>query len=64
MGAAREVAIEEGDGVGRLSKVLLRGSSGGAVVWVSDMGDIGANGAEVIGSEAIGIACGFPRKSG
>ena len=55
MGAAWEVATEVGGGDIRLRKVLLRVSSGGAVVWGRDVGAIGTNGAEVRGSE-----CGFP----
>ena len=55
MGAAWEVSTEVGGGDVRLGKVLLRVSSGGAVVWGGEMGDIGANGTEVRGS-----ACGFP----
>ena len=55
MGAAWEVAAEVGGGAGRIGKFLLRSSSGSAVVWGGDVGDIDVNGAEVRGS-----ACGFP----
>ena len=48
----------EGEGVaGRLGKVLSCGSSGIALFWGGDVGDIVDNGAEVRGS-----ACGFPEK--
>ena len=46
--------MERGGGAGILGKVLLLGSSGGAIVWSADMGSVGANGTEVRGS-----ACGF-----
>ena len=55
MGADQEVATEGGGVAVRLGKVLSRGSSGGAVVWIRDVGYIGTNGADVRGS-----AYGFP----
>ena len=53
MGADQEVAAELGGVAGRLGKVLLRSSSGSALVWDVDVGSIGANGAEVRGSECV-----------
>ena len=50
MGAAQEVVTEGGGVAGRLENVLSQGTSGGAVVWIVDVGDIGANGADVRGS--------------
>ena len=50
-----EVSTEVGGGNVHIGKVLLCGSSDGDVVWGGDVGDIGANGAEVIGG-----TCGFP----
>ena len=50
MGVAREVATEGGGGAVSLGKVLSRSSSGSAIVWGRDVGDFGANGAEVRGS--------------
>ena len=54
MGETQEVAMEGGGGAVSIGKVLLRGSSGRAIVWGGDMGNFGANGAEVRGS-----SCGF-----
>ena len=47
--------MEGGGGTGCLGKVLSCGSSGSAVVWGKNVGDISKNIAEVRGSE-----CGFP----
>ena len=54
-GGDQEVATEGGGGAVNIGKVLLRGNPGGDIVWGRDMGDFGANGAEVRGR-----ACGFP----
>ena len=55
VGTAWEVATEGGYGARSFGKVLLRGSSGGALVGSGDMGGFGTNDAEVRGS-----ACEFP----
>ena len=55
MGAAREVAMEVGGRAGSLGKKLPHGHSGGALVWIRDLGAFGTNDEEFIGS-----ACGFP----
>ena len=51
----QEFDTEGGGRAVNLGKVLLRGNSGSDIVWSIDMGDFGANGAEVRGR-----ACGFP----
>ena len=38
--------MEGGCGTGRLGKVLLRGNTGGAVVWGREVGVVGANGTD------------------
>ena len=42
--------MEGGSGSGHPRKVLLRGNTGGAVVWGGDVGVFGANGSEAIGN--------------
>ena len=54
-GADQEVSTEGGGGAVNIGNVLPRSNSGSAFVWGRDMGDFGANDAEV-----RGIACGFP----
>ena len=55
MGPSREDATERGSRIGRLGKVLLRGDTGGVVVWGGDLIVVGANGAEARWS-----SCGVP----
>ena len=55
MGAALESATEGRVVDSFVRNFLSRGTSGGAVIWGGDMGDIGANGTEVKGG-----SYGFP----
>ena len=43
MGEAWEATLEGGGGANNLRKVLPRGSAGGNIVWIRDMGDHGDN---------------------
>ena len=47
---AQEDTVEGGGGSVHIRKVLSRGNTGGAFVWVGDVGVFGANGAEAIGN--------------
>ena len=57
VGPSKENATEGGCGAVHLGKVLSRGDTGGVFVWGEDLGVVGAN-----GKEAVGSSCGVPEK--